>query len=387
MKCTNCGHEYPIGKFCPSCGTPAPEANAQTSLASSFEEQPAYEAYAYPEETPASETEIPAPQTEAPATTYHPPVTPVMPAKRKGIGAVIAVIVALVLVAGAVLGVMALVGGGPADSIGKGLKKNLESEIFNFDVTVDVEGETMNFTGTIEFNPEEYILNVYMDASYTAEDEKVTLCIYDGQAFSVVKAGGDKYYEYEELDEDAMEEFFDYYLEYADTDLNKEKDVLIILEEIDDLSDGELSEIVDLDVLAECITEYVGAHNDKKWLEENAGFSQEKKDGTTYYTYEPNLYEMADASLPFFEEAFEDEDIYEEGVDTVKDSRSDLKNISLEITFGVKSGYLTSVVMDVEGVKIEMILSDFGKAELDYDELDDLASECKKGYEKQMEDY
>ena len=381
MKCINCGHEYPIGKFCPSCGTPAPEASTQSSLAADFEEQPVFETYANPE------PETYAPQAEAPAPTYHPPVTPVMPAKRKHFGAVIAVILALVLIAGAVIGVLALAGNGPANAIGGGLKKVLKSETFNFDVTLDVEGETMNYVGTIEFNPEEYILNVYMDASYTGDDEKVTLCIYDGQAFSVAKDGSDKYYEYAEIDEDTMEEFFDYYLEYADLNPNKKDDVLIILEEIDDLSDGELSEIVDLDVLAECITEYVGAHNDKKWLEENAGFSQEKKDGTTYYTYEPNLYELADASLPFFEEAFEDEDVYEEGVELIEDSRGDMKNISLEITFGVKSGYLTSVAMDVEGAQIEVEFSDFGKAELDYDELDDLASECKKGYEKQMEEY
>ena len=107
----------------------------------------------------------------------------------------------------------------------------------------------------------------------------------------------------------------------------------------------------------------------------------------TYYTYEPNLYELASVSLPFFEESFEDDDIYEEGMDAIDDSRSQLKAIGLEVTFGVKSGYLTSVLMELEGVEIEVTLSDFGKAELDYDELDDLASECKKGYEEQWSDY
>ena len=380
MKCTNCGHEYPIGKFCPNCGTPAPEASTQNSLAASFEEQSVYDTYTAPVETPA-------PKVEAPEPTYHPPVTPVMPAKRKASGAIIAIILALVLVAGVVVGVLALGGNGPADSIGKGLKKTVESEIFNFDVTVDTNGETMNFAGTIEFNPEEYILNMYMDATYTADEAKVTLGIYDGQAFSISKEGGEKYYSYQEIDEDAVEEFCDYYLEYADYDLNKKKDVLVILEELDDMTDGELSEIVDLEVLAECITEYVDAHNDKKWLEENAGFSQEKDGGTTYYTYEPNLYELAEVSLPFFEEAFEDDDIYDEGMDAIEDSRSQLKAITLELTFGVKSGYLTSILVTLEGVEIEMTFSEFGKAELDYDELDDLASECKKGYEKQYEDY
>lgn len=382
MKCTNCGHEYPMGKFCPSCGTPAPETNAQNSLAATPEEQPIFETYTYPETEPA-----PAPKTEAPEHTYRPPVTPVMPAKRKASGAIIAVILGLLLVAGVVLAIFAFGGNGPADSIGKGVKKVLDSETFNFDVTVDAEGETMNFVGTIEFNPEEYVLNMYMEATYTGADEVITFGIYDGQTFTIEEADGEKWYSYSEIDEDSMEELFDYYLEYADTDLNKKKDVLPILEELDDLTDGELSEIVDLEVLAECITEYVGAHNDEKWLKENAGFSKEKKGGVTYYTYEPNLYELASVSLPFFEESFEDDDIYEEGMDAIDDSRSQLKAIGLEVTFGVKSGYLTSVLMDLEGVEIEVTLSDFGKAELDYDELDDLASECKKGYEEQWSDY
>ena len=380
MKCTNCGREYPIGKFCPSCGTPAPEASAQNSLAATPEEQPLFETYSYPK------TETAAPVTETPEHTYRPPVNPVMPAKRKASGVIIAVILGLVLIAGIVLAVFAF-GGGPADSIGKGLVKTLDSETFNFDVTVDVDGETMNFAGTIEFNPKEYVLNLYMDATYTAADEKITMCVYDGQAFSIEEDDGEKWYSYSEIDDSAIEDFCDYYLEYSDSNLNKKKDVLVILEELDDLTDGELSEIVDLEVLAECITEYVGAHNDKKWLEENAGFSQEKEGGTTYYTYEPNLYEFCEVSLPYFEEAFEDDDIYDEGMDVIEDSRGELKAIGLEVTFGVKSGYLTSILMDVEGVEIEVIFSDFGKAELDYDELDDLASECEKGYEKQYEDY
>ena len=102
---------------------------------------------------------------------------------------------------------------------------------------------------------------------------------------------------------------------------------------------------------------------------------------TAYFQWERNI------CSNFFEESFEDDDIYEEGMDAIDDSRSQLKAIGLEVTFGVKSGYLTSVLMDLEGVEIEVTLSDFGKAELDYDELDDLASECKKGYEEQWSDY
>ena len=74
-------------------------------------------------------------------------------------------------------------------------------------------------------------------------------------------------------------------------------------------------------------------------------------------------------------------------MDALDDSRSELNRINLEITFGVKSGYLTSVLMDVEGVEIEVTFSEFGKAGLDYDELEDLLSESEKGYEEQWSSY
>ena len=375
MKCTNCGKEFPMGRFCPSCGTPAPETNGQNSLASNFEEQPIYKSE-------------PAPATEPPVHTYRPPVTPVMPNKRKLPAAIVAVILAIVLIAGAVIGVMAFGAKGPADKIGKGVVKVLDSETFNFEMTVKDGRTNVHMTGTVEFIPKENILNFYLEATNKGTGEKVTMGIYDGETFTIEKdEDGDKWYSYGEVDEDAIEDFCTYYLEYSDSDLNKKKDVLPILEELDDLTDGELSEIVDLEVLAECIAEYVGEHNNTKWLKENAGFSQEKKSGVTYYTYKPNMYEFCAVSLPYFEEAFEDDDIYDEGMDVIKDSRSELKKMDVEITFGIKSGYLTTVLMDVEGIEMELTLSDFGKAELDYDELEDLLSEAEKGYKKQYESY
>lgn len=376
MKCSNCNYEFPKGNFCPVCGTPVPTSNGTQSSLGLFTEAPASEeTYTYT---------TPKPATEAKTET---PIVPVMPVKRKTSRAVIAVILVLVLVAGAVGGIL-LLGKGPADQIGKAAKKVLDSETFNFDITIKMGDNSVDLNGTVEFKPEEGIFNFYMEGYSEADNSRLKTGIYDGYAFTIVKDEGyDEEYTYNEIDEESMEEFFDYYLEYSDSDLNKEKDVLLILKEIDDLTEGELSEIVNLEILAECITEYVDAHNDKKWLEENAGFSKEKKDGITYYTYEPDLYDFCDVSLPFFEEAFEEDDVYDNCVDAVEDSRGDLKSVNLEISFGVKSGYLTAILMDVEGVEVEMLFSDFGKAELDYDELEDLLSECEEGYKEQWEDY
>lgn len=373
MKCANCGHEYGTGKFCPKCGTAASEFDIENNWASNFDDQSVSGSYSNYEDT---------------SDFGSTPIKPVKPAKRKLPSAVIAVALALVLVVGAVFGIMAIVGNGPAAAIGKGLQKTLKSETFDFDITVEVEGETANFVGTIEFNPEEYVLNLYMDGTYTGADSTITMCLYDGQFFGYTSEDGEKWYTYTEIDEDILEEFFDAYLENADSKLSKE-DLVEALEEMDDMTDGELSEFVDLEIMADCIMDYAAALNNKKWLKENAGFSQEKEDGTTYYIFEPDLQDFTEASLAFFEEAFEDEDVYEDGMDAIEESLSDLDDFNLEITFGVKSGYLSyfmmSAAMDSEEVVLEAIFSEFGKTELDYDELDDLASECEKGYEEQWD--
>lgn len=371
MKCVNCGHEYGTGKFCPKCGTAASEFDTENSWASDFGDQSVSGSYSNYEDT---------------SDFGRTPIKPVKPAKRKLPGAVIAIALALVLIAGAVFGILAIVGNGPAAAIGKGLQKTLKSETFNFDITVEADGESMNFVGTIEFNPEEYVLNMYMEGESSESDSTITMCLYDGKFCGYTSDDGDKWYTYTEIDEDILEEFFDAYLENADSKLSK-KDLVEALEELDDMADGELSEVVDLEIMADCIMDYAASLNNKKWLKENAGFSQEKKNGTTYYIFEPDLHDFAEASLSFFEEAFEDEDVYEDGMDALEDSLSDLDDISLEITFGVKSGYLSYFMLDVEEVVIEAAFSEFGKAELDYDELDDLLSECEKGYEEQWSDY
>lgn len=398
MKCTNCGTDFPVGKFCPACGTPAPEAHyTQSSLGTPVTTTPSYTqsslgtpvtttapSYSRADEGAYAPTASPA----APERTYHPPIAPVKRKKRSMIPALIAI----VLVAALVVGVLAIVKTGPINSIVSGAKKMLDSGSFTVEMSIKMDNQNVDYLIMVEFDPEEEILNMLLEWD-AANGSSATMGIYDGNMFTKQTYDGEHWYQYTEVE---LDDFFESYLEYSDEVGNifdpyrlpsDKDDILFLLEELDDAMDGELADNMDLEILADCISAYQKAHNDKGWLEENAGFSKSKDGGETIYTYEPDLYDFFSESLPFFEEAFEDDDMYDEGMDAIDDSRSDLKSVKMEISFGVKSGYLTSVNAEVMGVEAAISFYDFGKTKLDVEELENLMDDCKEGYEKQYEEY
>lgn len=384
MKCTKCGTDFPAGKFCPRCGTPVSSGpQSQNSLGA----QP------IPPQTDATRQ----PETHRPDTYYAPvskPYQPVMPEKRKKGGPVLAVI-ALVLVAALVIGAMTVVRYGPLNKIMSAAKKNLDSGSFTMEMKVDSGDMIAEYMIWVEFDPEERILNVYIDAK-NDQGARLEMGIYDEHTFiKETYTDGDRWYSYEKCD-DELDEFFDRYVEYEDSverifdpyRLSSDKeDILFLLDELDDLMEGELGDVFDLDILSECMYAYIGMHNNKDWITENAGFKQEKKGGETIYTYAPDLYDFFSVSMPVFEEAFEDDDVYDDTMDSMDESRSELKAINMELSFGVKSGYLTSARIEVEGTEMEITFSGFGKNELDIAELEDLMDDCKDGYQEQYDRY
>ncbi len=418
MICTNCGAEFAVGKFCPQCGTPAPStAYTQNSLATPVEPTPEYTqppvsqpeptlyepSYAPQGSYEPSYRPQPAPQTYEPSyrpqpapQTYEPthrpapaPRKPVAPQKKKR--SILPAIIALVLIAALVVGALVVIKTGPINSIVTAAKKTLDSGSFTAEMTITADGETGDLLIMVEFDPEEEIFNYLIEMDVPGN--KQVSGMYDGVAFSKTTYGDESYYNYYEVD---MDELFEGYLEYADEVGNifdpyslpsDKEDILFLLEELDDATDGMLSDVMDLEILADCIADYQSAHNDKGWLKENAGFTQSKEDGATVYTYEPNLYEFLDASLPFFEEAFEDSDDYEEGADFIEDGRSELKKIDLLLSIGVKSGKLAFVELESGEVTIEIQFYNIGKTELDAGELEDLAKECEEGYNDYYSDY
>lgn len=195
---------------------------------------------------------------------------------------------------------------------------------------------------------------------------KVTFGIYDGYMFTE---------DYVIDISDELDEMFEACEDAQEQDLDE------LMEQLEDMLGISLEDYIDLDELPGCLKAYGKKLNSESWLKEYAGFTQEKKNGTTYYCFEPKTYDFLSGSLPLFESAFEDPDDYEDAMDSLKDAKSELNDMDVELTLGVKSGYLSEFLleMEIDGISVsyEIELSNIGKTEIDVDELEDMLDDAK----------
>lgn len=349
MRCTRCGTEFAFGQFCPDCGTPAPSASqAQSGM-----------------------------QTHAPVKPVIREMRSPTPERRKGGKKWIAVIVAVLVIA-LVVGALSVLQTGPLNTLVTAAKHTLDSGSFTVKVTATDGDYSNDVLIMVEFDPEEEILNLYMETEYDDGSTDV-LGIYDGYIFEKYEDEAYDYYYCNYADaSDSLEEFFTFYRENTDAfdrvfdpfRLPSDRDdLLMILENFDDVMDGEFSDVMDLEVLADCILEYNAQLNDEGWLEEFAGYQED-------YLFEPDLYDFLDESLPYFETAFEDEDLYDEIYGDMRDSRNDLREVELTLECTLKSGGVAELRIENEYVEVTFTVYDVGKTEPDLDELDSLLEEC-----------
>ncbi len=406
MKCTNCAKEFQTGKFCPNCGTPAPNDEFfQSSLASA------------PGAAPAEPIQPVLPRPSAPVGTYaptarpaapvsHAPIAPMMPKKRR---AWPIAVIALVLIVALVVGALTIIKTGPLNTIVSAAKKNLDSGSFTMEFSIKSGSTRLTYFFQVQFDPEEEILNFYGEMSYPG-GERMTVVIYDGYGCTKQERGDEVYYSYGEIE---LDELFEAYQEYSDevdgifdaySMSSDAKDILFLLEEFDDATDGWLGDQMDLEVLTECLQAYQRSMNDKSWLKKNAGFTQTKEDGATIYTYEPELRDFMEESLIFFEDSFEHSRDYDTCMDWLDEEDDFLNDLDPMVRIGVKGGYLTFVELtfaietitgyDEDGeyewgwtdMSLEVAFTDIGKTELDLEELEDMAAECEKGSEDRYYD-
>ena len=284
--------------------------------------------------------------------------------------------VALILVVALVIGMFSSLGG-PLLKIGSAAKKTVDAGNFTADFEAEVDGEGVEGTLYADINVKKRTVSMYI--TLEMDGDEVIVGIYDGYAF--IHYDG-YYYSYSDcVDiEDQLDEIFDAYEESGKKDMSE------LLEDLEELIYNmtweELSDYVDMDVLEKCLKTYAKAASKEKWLKQNMGFSQSKKSGETLYTFEPELSEFLLASLPYFEEAFEDADMYEELMEDLEDYGDDLDDeFAMEVTIGVKSGYLSSMsgTVEVDGDEMEFTVKiyDVNKTKLDEAELADLLDDAK----------
>lgn len=268
---------------------------------------------------------------------------------------------------------------GPAVQVASAVKNTLTAKNFSvdFEYTYNAYREYSNEargTAYVAFNPEDRELTVYADL--IIDGESGVFAIYDG--YYIIDANHECW---GEDISDYLDDLFDGYEEGMEKDGTWE-------ELFDTLFPHAPRDVIDFTILDDCITEYVKNLNNKKWLEENAGYSVKKNNGVTQYCLSPDVYDFLKASVVQFEDAFVESSDYDDLYEELRDLRSGSKYTDTEVVFGVKSGKLTEFSFDISGpyegltygdeVHIETNFYDIGKTEFDIDELEDMLAEAKE---------
>lgn len=228
----------------------------------------------------------------------------------------------------------------------------------------------------ISVDPDKRKLTVY--AEVTANKESGIIAIYDG--CYITESSGK--YHCEDISEQ-LDKLFDSYED--DEEFSWEDFINGILGKG---AYDELEEDIDFDKLTSCLKEYAKKLNNKKWLEENAGYSVKKNDGVTLHRFEPDIHNFLKASAAEFESAFIDDDLWDEMNDSISDLRSGSKLTNTEIVFGIKSRKLVHFEYKFTGsydsltsgneYRIKADFYDIGKTKIDTEEMEDLLAMAKK---------
>ncbi len=358
MFCPNCGaHAQDNAKFCPGCGKPmevpqsAPE-NGTAGVWSNGETR--IPAYAAPVAQPdVSRAVKPRGYRSAPEG-----------GSRKVLLGVGTGLVALILVIVLVVNLV----GGPMVTLGRAVQKTFEADNGTASFVFNVDGETVR--GEFQYAIDWKNRDITVYGTMKVDGMKGTIAIYDGYAIA------DSGYGTTAVDiSDELDELFEAY-----EDAQKELELDEILELLEEQTGVSLDDYIDTDAIPDCMEAYGKKLNSESWLKENAGFTTEKQNGTSYYCFAPKTYQFIAASIPFFESIFEDPDDYEDIMDELKDEKAELNDIKIELTFGVKSGYLSEILLEMnagrESFSYDVELTNIGKTRIDTDELEDLLDEA-----------
>ena len=313
----------------------------------------------------------------------NPQPTPKKEKKAKKKGAPIALFIILgivaLVVAVAIAGVCTNWFGfyGPASKITAAADKTAKAGSFTLEATIIYENddgaeEKQEATAYIVIDPENRELTFY---SYQIDEYGYGYeqAIYDGYSiYHRTSEIGSGYYEYENIKEE-LDSFFDTYESTSDMDWDELFDL------IDEKTD--IGDYMDSKATIKCAKSYLRKLNSNKWLKENAGFSTERVNGATVYSFEPKLYTFLDTSLDCFEGAFEDEDDFEDLKKELKGEKKELNSIDFSLSFGVKGGKLETIAYETKSgdvtTTVEMELTNIGSTEIDMDDMADLLQEAK----------
>lgn len=352
MKCACCGSELMDGSaFCTVCG-----------------QKVAADPVAYPVMPPAGET-VPLDQ----AWNSNPQIGSAEPAPQPKnqktlflllgiVGGVAAVVILLLCL---------LIGpSGPMEEIALGVKNTMDAGSFTADISATMDGDVVDMTVQCQVDMDDREMTLYLEGS--GDGDTVEIAIYDGYMIYNMYD-----FSYATDIQDELDEAFDAWEENDMEEISWEE----LLNSIQDGLYDEAEEYIDFQALDECLVAYLENLNDEDWMETYAGFSEKSKNGMDLYCFQPDLYDLSRENLKTFEPAFRDEELYEEGLESLREIKSELREWETELIFGLDGDELVYLFAqgDVDGdtFEIEVKFEEIGSTEIDMEYLDELLEEAE----------
>ncbi|MBO5019942.1 MAG: zinc-ribbon domain-containing protein [Clostridia bacterium] len=369
--CINCGTEMnESAKFCPVCG-----AKQETAQEVAATEPVAEETAANEETTPVLEQpeSAPAPQpVQQPV--YQEAASETTPKKKNKLWLIIvAAVLVLAILGGGVFGALTVFAS-PEVKILRAFNKTLKSGSFSYELSTEHSYDegykaTSEMEGTVVLDFDEKEMSVFSESNSKSEydgDEYSSssrTLIYEGKAYYI---DDEDWADIDEYDEDMVEAFFDFYEENGGIKafkLNWDA-VYDLMKELNIYND--FKEVFDKQEFVEAFEEAI---------DEN--IPEFKKDGSTY-TAKVDLQKYLEELLETFEDAFEEKSMYR----NLEDELDDFEDIDLEISVTLSKGYISKIDIEMSdennSITYEIKLSDFGKAEIDKDDIESFIEECEE---------
>lgn len=152
-------------------------------------------------------------------------------------------------------------------------------------------------------------------------------------------------------------------------------------QEFDDALYNEYKDDIDFEKIDKCLINYFRQLNSNRWLGENAGFSEETRDGVTYYRFSPDLHKLLTASLECFRDIFKNEDTYRKALNYLNDQKTTLKERDFMVCFGIAEDMLVHLELKMDAdtgtTAFDLEISDFGSTAVDVAALKKLLDKCK----------
>lgn len=172
-----------------------------------------------------------------------------------------------------------------------------------------------------------------------------------------------------------LDKFFDSLESESDLDESLEE----LLEAV--FKTAGIHKMVDSGEAVACLKDGFLKWNRTGWLEENAGYSLEREDGTVLHSFEPKTGKLLLEVTKQFEPAFEQRSDYRDVISGLREKKSELsKNYDFELVFGLANGALSMVKVDVDwnGVPVsaKIDLRKIGTTNVDVDFLRQLKTEA-----------